>query len=84
MLIAFFPTATAIMYGQDSILSAFLLVGVFAALKQNRHVAAGSILAFGLYKPQLVLPMACFLFYKRCWRATTSFILTGAVLAGIS
>jgi hypothetical protein len=84
MLIAFFPTVTAIMYGQDSILSAFLLVGVFAALKQNRHVAAGSILAFGLYKPQLVLPMACFLFYKRCWRATTSFILTGAVLAGIS
>jgi glycosyl transferase family 87 len=84
MLIAFFPTATAIMYGQDSILTAFLLAGMFVALKQKRHMAAGSILALGLYKPQLVLPIACFLVYKRCWRACASFMLTAAVLIGIS
>jgi hypothetical protein len=84
IMIAFYPTIATIMYGQDSILTAFLFAGVFAALKQKRHIAAGSILALGLYKPQLVLPMACFLFYKRCWRACTSFTLTAAVLAGVS
>ncbi len=84
MFVAFFPTVAAIINGQDSILTVFLFAGVFAALKQNRHTTAGSILAFGLYKPQLVFPMACFLLYKRCWRATTSFIVTGAALAGIS
>ena len=84
MLIAFFPTVTTILYGQDSILSAFLMAGLFYQLKRNRHLAAGSILALGLYKPQLILPMACFLFYKRCWGVITSFIVTGALILTIS
>jgi hypothetical protein len=74
----------AIKMGQDSAMSLLVLIGVFASLKYQRHVAAGSILALGLYKPQLVLPLTGFLLVSHNWRSLLGFAATGACLAAIS
>ncbi len=84
LLVAFYPTAVALLHGQDSILSASLMAAAFASLKEKRDAAAGVVLALGLYKPQLVLPLAALLFLKRRWRAVLGFGLTACVLALIS
>jgi len=65
LLVAFYPTTVALLHGQDSVLSAFLMAAAFAGLKRKREAAAGIVLALGLYKPQLVLPLAALLFLKR-------------------
>jgi hypothetical protein len=84
LLIAFYPTAAALLQGQDSILSTFLMAAVFASLKKQRNGTAGILLAMGLYKPQLVLPLAALLSLKRRWRAVFAFAATATVLALIS
>jgi hypothetical protein len=84
LLFAFYPTMIAIKMGQDSVLSLLLLSGVFASLKYRREALAGSILALGLYKPHLVLPLAGLLLASRHWRAAVGFAATGACLAAVS
>jgi hypothetical protein len=84
LLFAFYPTMIAIKMGQDSVLSLLLLSGVFASLKYRREALAGSILALGLYKPHLVLPLAGLLLASRHWRAAVGFAATGACLVGVS
>lgn len=84
LLIAFYPTTVTLLNGQDSILSVFLMAAAFARLKRKRDAAAGVVLALGLYKPQLVLPIAAFLLLKRRWRAVFGFGITASVLAVIS
>jgi hypothetical protein len=84
LLFAFYPTMVAIKMGQDSVISLLLLSAVFASLKYRREAFAGSILALGLYKPHLVLPLAGVLLVGRHWRATVGFAATAACLVGVS
>jgi hypothetical protein len=84
LLLSFYPTVMGIKMGQDSAMSLLILVGVFASLKYRRDVAAGSILALGLYKPQLVLPLTGFLLVSRNWRSLLGFSAAGACLTAIS
>ena len=65
-------------------MSLLILVGVFASLKYRRDVAARGILALGLYKPQLVLPLAGILLMRRNWPTVIGFAATAACLAAIS
>jgi glycosyl transferase family 87 len=81
---AFFPVTAALWQGQDSILSAFLLSAVIMNLKHGRGHLAGMMLALGLYKPQLVLPVALVLSARRCWTALVAFTVTGSLLVLIS
>ena len=74
----------ALRLGQDSILSTALLLAVFISLKRKRDGWAGFFLALGLYKPQLVLPMAGVLVIAQRWRAVAVFSATGAMLVIIS
>jgi Glycosyltransferase family 87 len=83
-LLGFFPTMEVLRLGQDSILSTALLLAVFAALKRKRDVWAGFLLALGLYKPQLVLPLAGVFLVARSWRSLISFGISGAMLVAIS
>jgi hypothetical protein len=83
-LAAWFPTMEALRLGQDSILSTALLLAVFISLKRKRDGWAGFFLALGLYKPQLVLPMAGALVIAQRWRAVAVFSATGAMLVIIS
>ena len=81
---AFFPVITAFWQGQDSILSAFLLSVVIRNLKGRRDRLAGLTLALGLYKPQLVLPIALFFAARGHWASFLTFTATGSCLVVIS
>ena len=83
-VLAWFPTMEALRLGQDSILSTALMLAVFAALKRQRDGWAGFFLALGLYKPQLVLPMAGVFLVARRWRSLIVFGVAGGVLAAVS
>jgi len=83
-VLAWFPTMEAFRLGQDSILSTVLLLAVFIALKRGRDGWAGFFLALGLYKPQLVLPMAGALLVARRWDSVVVFGISGAVLSTVS
>lgn len=84
MIFAYYPTLTALKMGQDSIVTAYLLVETFVNLKQRRFAVAGAVLALGLYKPQFVLPLAGILFFRRCWPAVFGFVSATALLAAVS
>jgi hypothetical protein len=81
---AFFPVTAALWQGQDSILSAFLVSAAFISLRRGHEGLAGAALALGLYKPQLVLPIAAILALQRRWTAVFSFAIVGVILAGAS
>src|SRR5262245_1922916 len=83
VLLAFFPTITALRMGQDSIITAFLLAETFVSLKSKRYAIAGALLALGLYKPQFVLPLfRILLLHGRGW-ATVGFVCN-ALLLGLT
>jgi len=75
---------TTIKMGQDSALSLLILAGVFALLRCRRELLAGSILALGLYKPHLVMPLAGILTVSGYRRAMLGFVGMGLVLFGVS
>lgn len=80
----FAPVLLNFIQGQDSVLLLFLLVLVFAALKRERWLPAGVLLACGLFKFHLVVPLAVvFLFGKR-WRLLGGFAVGAILLALVS
>jgi glycosyl transferase family 87 len=83
-VLAWFPTLEALRLGQDSIMSTLLLLAVFINLKRKRDGWAGFLLALGLYKPHLVLPMAGGLLVARRWRSIAVFSITGVMLVAVS
>lgn len=84
VLTATYPTWLTFVKGQDSIMTALIIAGVFVSLKLRRETLAGVLLALGLYKPQLVMPMAGILMIGRHWRASFSFVVAGLFLTTIS
>jgi len=83
-VLAWFPIMETFRLGQDSILSMALLLAVFVSLKRKRDGLAGLFLALGLYKPQLVLPLAGCLLMARRWYSLFVFTVTGMILFVIS
>jgi hypothetical protein len=84
ILIATYPTWLTIVKGQDSIMSALIMVAVFRSLKFRRERVGGILLALGLYKPQLVLPLGGIFVFGHLWQAALSFAVTGLFLTIIS
>jgi hypothetical protein len=84
MLLAFFPTLTALKMGQDSIITTYLLVETFVALRRKQFTKAGGLLALGLYKPQFVLPLLGILALRRKWQCVIGFVTVGLLLGAIS
>ena len=83
-VLAWFPAMETLRLGQDSILSTALLLAVFVALKRKRDGLAGFLLALGLYKPQLVLPMAGAFVVARRWYTLSVFSVTAVILVAVS
>jgi hypothetical protein len=81
---AFFPVTATLWHGQDSILSTFLAAAVLVNLRCGRDTLAGTVLALGLYKPQLVLPIALILAIHRRWKVILPFMVAGGILVCIS
>jgi hypothetical protein len=84
MAIVFLPVGVALMQGQDSILLLLFLVAAFAALEGGREFIAGCILGLGLFKFQIVLPIALlFVLWKR-WRFAYGFAASAVALIASS
>jgi len=83
--LAFVPVLLSLLQGQDSIVLLLLLVLGFGGLRSRRDLAAGCWLGLGLFKFQIVLPMAVILALQRGRGSfVRGFVLTGLALAGVS
>jgi len=82
--LSFFPYFVNLIQGQNSTITLLILAITFFLLKQKRDVAAGAVLALGLYKPQLNLVFALILLGKRRWRAVAAFGGVAILLATLS
>lgn len=78
-----FPIARVLIQGQDSFVLLLILMLSVAHLEEDRDIAAGGILAFGLFRFHLVVPMALLLAARR-WRLLLGFLPVAAALAGLS
>jgi len=64
----FFPITIALMLGQDSILLLLLFVLAMLSFNQQREFQAGLLVGLGLFKFQIVLPVALLFLVWRRWR----------------
>ena len=70
-----FWAATSVLYGQDCILSLLFYILSLGALREKKETRAGSYLALGLIRPQLVLPFLVLPLIKRDVKFLRGFIL---------
>ena len=61
IFITFLPIAACLMQGQDSILLLALLFGGYVLLKRGQAASAGALVACGIFKFQIVIPLAVLL-----------------------
>jgi glycosyl transferase family 87 len=80
----FLPIGAALMQGQDSILLLAILSCALVALDGGREGMAGAIVALGLFKFQLVIPIALLFLLWRRWQFIAGFSIAGIALAGLS
>jgi hypothetical protein len=84
LFLVFYPIALALMQGQDSILLLLLLAAALVALEQGRERRAGILLGLGLFKMQIVIPIALLFLLWRRWRFFAGFALSACLLSLIS
>lgn len=82
LFLAFLPVCAALIQGQDSILLLVLLAGAFRFLDRGREFAAGLLMAVGLFKFQLIVPIALLFLAWRRWRLLVGFSV--AAIAAVS
>jgi glycosyl transferase family 87 len=78
-ILASFPVLVTLIQGQDCILLLLLYSLAFICLKKDRPALAGCILAFGLFKFQLVLPFAAIFLLQRQWKFISGFAVASIV-----
>jgi hypothetical protein len=84
VFLTFSPTTTCLLLGQDSTLMLLVYAATFLLLKSGRDFQAGCTLAIGLFKFNLVLPLALILLLCKKWRVLKGFALVGAGLVIVS
>lgn len=83
MIIVFLPTAVALMQGQESVLLLLFVVTVFAFLGAGKDFLAGMVLSLGMFKFQIVLPIALLFLLWKNWQLIIGFSFsTIGLLAG--
>ncbi len=84
MAVCFLPIGVALMEGQDSVLLLLLCSCAYVGLLRGRDFAAGLLVGLGLFKFQIVLPVAAlFLVWKR-WRFAAGFTFSAAAVTAVS
>src|SRR6185437_15949690 len=73
LFLVFYPISLAIMQGQDSILLLLLLAAALAALEGGQELRAGVLVGLGLFKMQVVIPIALLFLLWRRWRLFAGF-----------
>ncbi len=84
LFLVFYPVALGLMQGQDSIMLVTLLAAALVALGQESELAAGTLLGLGLFKLQIVLPIALLFLLWRRWRLFAGFALSASFVTAIS
>ena len=84
LCLGFFPVFLDLFEGQDAILLLFILAAALNRLRSGKDVAAGVILALGLFKFHLVLPVVIMLWLAGRARILAGFLPGTAVLAALS
>ncbi len=80
--LAFFPVPYCLWMGQDSVLLLAILAACAWLLARRMEWMAGAALGLGLFKPQLILPIAAVYLLLRRWRMLRGFLCSAfAVLA---
>ncbi|MFK7801282.1 MAG: glycosyltransferase family 87 protein [Anaerolineae bacterium] len=85
LALTFVPVFSAISFGQNAFVSLFLLTAVYALWTRDKRWVAGFLLAFLLYKPQLVLGVGFLwlLNWRKDWQALGGFAIGVMFLAGL-
>lgn len=81
--IGFYPLASALVQGQDCILLLLLYVCAFVVFENDHPVTTGAVLALGLFRFQLILPLIVILAFRRP-RVLVGFAPLAAVFAALS
>ena len=84
LLLAFFPIPRAMEKGQDSIILLTLLAGGLWALDQEKEFVAGLLVGIGIFKFQVVIPIALLFLIWRRWRFSAGFAASAGAAALIS
>jgi len=84
LFLVFYPITLALMQGQDSILLLLLLAAAPVALERGQERRAGIFVGLGLFKMQIVIPIALLFLFWRRWRFFGGFVLTACLLSLIS
>ena len=84
MFLGYLPVAAALMQGQDSILLLTLLLAAAVSLEQNRELTAGALVGLGLFKFQIVLPIALLFLIWRRWRFSAGFAISATAAGSAS
>ncbi len=79
---AFFPISRTLTHGQDSIILLALLAGALWALDHESEQTAGLLVGMGLFKFQIVIPIALLFLAWRRWRFSAGFAIS-SVAAGL-
>ena len=84
VLFTFLPVAAALMQEQDSILLLALLTVGATLLDDGREVGAGLLVGLGLFRLQLVIPIAAVFLLWRRWRFVAGFALSSTLALAVS
>jgi Glycosyltransferase family 87 len=81
-VLGFIPIPAALMQGQDSLVLLALLAATLRFIDSGSELAAGLLLGLGMFKFQILIPMACLFFIWRKWQILIGgAISSAAVLA---
>jgi alpha-1,2-mannosyltransferase len=83
--LTWFPIFATISFGENSLLSLFILSLTFWLWRKEKYLLAGLASSLLLYKPQLILGVGLLwlLEYRRSWKSLLGLSLGGASLVGL-
>ena len=81
---SFFPVSAAIADGQDSIFLLIIACAAWFLFSRKQEWFAGNLLALGLFRFQIVLPIAGLMFLWKRWRFVAGFVMSTAALLVLS
>jgi len=80
----FYPISVAFLQGQDSVLLLTILAAALVFIEKRREMTAGILVGLGLFKFQIVIPIAILLLVWRRWRFCAGFAISAAGAACLS
>ncbi len=81
---AFSPISRALLQGQDSIIMLTLLTAALWALDHENKFAAGLLVGIGIFKFQIVIPIAMLFLMWRHWRFSAGLAVSSAAAGLVS